>query len=103
MEAALWAAFCQVVAAVSAPPAPSEDRRGRDPGPKDPLPSPLLPSLPSFVTLASPWFTLSRFPWKLWIPFWAGFISARGLVELGWNHWPAGGMDLSLGGEAGVG
>lgn len=47
----------------------------------------ILP-LPAFVTLASSWFTPSWRPWKLWIPDWAGFISARGLVELGWDHWP---------------
>ena len=33
-----------MVPAVSAPPAPSEDHLGREPGPKDPLPNPSLPS-----------------------------------------------------------
>lgn len=94
MEAALRAAIRQVVPAVSAPPAsPPLDHPGRETRAFGPPPSPstiILP-LPAFVTLASPHFTLSCLPWNVWVPAWAGFISARGLVEQGGTTGLAGG------------
>lgn len=98
MEAALRAAIRQVVPAVSAPPASPEDHLGRETRACGPPPIPfttILP-LPPFVTLTSPHFTLRCLPWKVWVPVWAGFISARGLVEQGWDYRPGGGGQFSV-------
>lgn len=92
MEATLWAAIRQVVPAVSGPPAPCEDRQGA--GGAQGLRTPSISfitalPLPSFVTLASPHFTLPWLPLKDVDPSlgW-GHLCPRA-SRAGWDHWLA--------------
>lgn len=76
-----------MVAAVSAPPAQGEDRRGREPRAADPRAEPCIAVLPltSSVTLSSSCFTLS------WLSLEDVHLSPLlAALGAGWDHWPGG-------------
>lgn len=95
MEAALRAAVRQVVPAVSAPPAPREDRRGGIPGPRDPRAP--YPSLP--------YRAASAFLCDLGLAPFLSKLAPLEVVEprLGWVHLFLSPGLAELGGTAGLG